>query len=80
MTTQSTIRILKLPEVMRMTALSRSAIYGKADPKSHLYDPDFPRLIKLTAKSSGWVESEVNEWLLKRIEQRNQQHNQRKAA
>lgn len=79
MTTQ-TIRILKLPEVMRMTALSRSAIYAKANPKSHLYDPEFPTLIKLSAKSSGWVESEINEWLLKRIEQRNQQHQTRKAA
>lgn len=74
------VTMLRLPDVMARTGLSRAAIYAKANPKNALYDETFPRVVKLGGKASDWVESEINEWLLKRIEQRNQQHQTRKAA
>ncbi|WP_411569287.1 helix-turn-helix transcriptional regulator [Shewanella sp. SM87] len=31
---------------------------------------DFPKAVKLGSRSVAWVESEVQEWILERIEQR----------
>jgi len=56
--------ILRLPEVQNKTGLSRSTIY---DLISH---GEFPKQIKLTSRSSGWVESEVSAWLDVRIAER----------
>ena len=53
--------ILKLPAVKQRTAKSRSAIY-KA-----VADGSFPRPIKLGPKSIGWIESEIEGWILQRI-------------
>ena len=49
--------ILRLPEVIKITGLSRSAIYDQ------IAAGRFPKQIKLTSRSSGWVESEVSSWL-----------------
>lgn len=51
------ISVLRLPEVERRTGLTRPTIYRKAK------DGSFPRPIRLGGNSSGWVESEVNDWL-----------------
>jgi len=58
------INILKLPEVQKMCGISRSLIYSKlSDPAEN-----FPRPIKLGARSIGFVESEIQTWLSKKIE------------
>lgn len=49
--------ILRLPEVKGKTGLSRSTIYlwikaGK-----------FPKQLKLGARSSGWIESDIDKWI-----------------
>lgn len=56
--------IIRLPEVMHKTGLSRSSIYKMIE------DKQFPRQIRLGARSVGWVNSEVDDWLLQRIQQR----------
>jgi prophage regulatory protein len=53
-------RIIKLPEVLRKTGLGRSLILKLSGIG------EFPRKIKLTAKSIGWLESEVDEWIEER--------------
>ena len=53
----SSDRIIKLPEVMTMTGLSRSSIY------SLIKKGDFPAQIKLSIRSSGWFWKEINGWL-----------------
>ncbi|MDR2884319.1 MAG: AlpA family transcriptional regulator [Deferribacteraceae bacterium] len=55
------MRILKLPEVIAITALSRSSIYAKAK------DGTFPMPVKLSERSVGWLEHEIVEWLEKRV-------------
>ena len=55
------MKILRLPEVMVMTGLSKSTIYlwiGKEK---------FPAHISLGARSIGWIEQEVEEWIESRI-------------
>ncbi len=54
-------QILKLPEVIKATGLARSTIY-KLISENH-----FPKQIKLTNFSSGWLQSEVDNWINERI-------------
>jgi prophage regulatory protein len=51
----------KIPKVMEQTGLSRSHLYALAQKG------EFPRPVKLTERSSAWVESEVQEWIDSRI-------------
>ena len=57
------IRMLRLPEVVRRTALSRSQIYRLIDLGT------FPRQVALGERTAGWIEEEVDGWLRDRIEQ-----------
>ena len=56
-------RIIRLPEVMSNTGLKRSTIYKLMAMKS------FPIQVSLGAKSVGWVESDIEEWIQTRIAQ-----------
>lgn len=58
------MKILRLPQVMNKTGLARSTIYKLIDSGS------FPRPIPLMKRTVGWLESEVEEWILKRISAR----------
>lgn len=54
-------KIMKRPEVESITGLSRSSIYEKMDKGA------FPKPIKLSERSVGWLEHEVQEWLKNRV-------------
>ncbi|MGK2829194.1 helix-turn-helix transcriptional regulator [Ralstonia pseudosolanacearum] len=49
-------RIIRMPEVVQMVGLGKTAIYGR------IKDHTFPAPIKL-GRASGWVESEVQQWV-----------------
>jgi len=53
-------RIIRITEVMAMTGLSRSGIYATIE------EGTFPAQLKLSVRSSGWLESEVIAWRDKR--------------
>lgn len=55
------IRILRLPDVLQRTGLSRSQIYRLVTLGS------FPTQIQLGDRASGWIEAEVEKWLQDRI-------------
>ena len=57
-------KIIKLPEVKTITTFSRSTIYRL------IAQGKFPRQIKLSERSSGWVEQEVMDYLDSCIEKR----------
>lgn len=54
-------RILRLPEVSKITGLARPTIYWQV--RRGL----FPRQIQLGPKSVGWLESDIQAWLNERI-------------
>jgi len=56
--------ILKINEVVKKCHMSRATIYKKAK------EGTFPKPIKLSERSSGWIESEINEWIENRIKER----------
>jgi len=56
------LRILRLPEVKGRTGLPRSSIYAK------ISEDRFPKSISLGGgRSRGWIESEIDEWILEQI-------------
>jgi prophage regulatory protein len=59
---QSQHRLVRLDEVRRRTGLGRSDIYGKIKKKK------FPAPIKLGERASGWIESEIDDWINTRIQ------------
>ena len=54
-------RILKRDSVESITGLSRSSIYAKID------NGTFPKAIKLSERSVGWLEHEIRQWIESRI-------------
>jgi prophage regulatory protein len=55
--------ILRLPAVKARTGLSRSTIYLR------VADGTFPHPVSLGARAVGWVESEIEEWISRKIRQ-----------
>jgi prophage regulatory protein len=53
--------ILRLPDVKARTGLSRSTIYLQVSCGS------FPRPITLGARAVGWAESDVEDWISRKI-------------
>ena len=58
------VRLIRLNEVIKVTGLSRSTIY------SYIADNLFPRAVPLGERAVAWVESEVNDWVIARVEER----------
>ena len=64
----STLKILRLKQVIAITGLPRSTLYLRISERC------FPRQIKLGGKKAvGWIESDINDWIEDRIsESRNE--------
>ncbi|MEZ8727102.1 AlpA family phage regulatory protein [Vibrio cyclitrophicus] len=56
------MRFLKLQQVMDKTTLCRSSIYNliKAD--------DFPKSVVVMGKRKAWLESDIEGWMMSKIE------------
>lgn len=62
---RSGVVILRLKQVQRKTSLSRSAIYEKISLG------DFPAPIRLgVGRAVGWIESEIDGWLMAKVAER----------
>jgi len=58
------MRLIRLKEVMRLTGLARSTVYKV------MKEGGFPASVALRGKAVAWVESEVQEWILARLRER----------
>lgn len=58
----TTPRILRLPAVIELTGLKRSTLLKK------VAKGQFPRQIKLGERASGFIASEVHDWIQARID------------
>ena len=54
--------ILRLPEVIRQTGLSRSSIYLRITNK------EFPKPISLGGRAVGWLQEDIDSWVVYKIE------------
>jgi len=55
-------KILRLPQVINRTGLSRSSIYLR------MANNDFPLSISLGGRSVGWLEKDIDDWLDEKIQ------------
>ncbi len=55
------VRMLRIGDVTKKTALSRSQIYRLIALKA------FPTQIHLGERAAGWIEDEIDHWLLDQI-------------
>jgi prophage regulatory protein len=55
------LKFIRLGEVLSRIPLSRSAIYSKISAG------EFPKPVSLSSQSVGWIESEVQAWMEKRV-------------
>ena len=62
-------RFIRLDEVMRLTALSETSIYRQM--KAGV----FPQNISISANAKAWLESEVQQWINGKINQRTHKAN-----
>ena len=57
-------KIVKINAVKQQTHLSVASIYRLAK------QGDFPKPIKLGVKASGWLQSEIDDWIQSRLNDR----------
>ena len=57
-----TLRILRFPEVVMKTGLSKSAIYGR------IRSQEFPAPVPLGDRAVGFLSHEIDDWLEKLIQ------------
>ena len=58
------MRFLRLKKVIEITGLSRSSIY------KNITEGQFPRSVSLGGRSVAWLDSEVEKWVMERVEAR----------
>lgn len=58
------MKIIRLKEVIDSTGLARSTIY------KYIGEGTFPKPVSLGDRCVGWVNNEVHDWILARIEER----------
>lgn len=56
-------KIINRKQVCEKCNRSRSGIYYMVKPGSPMFDPTFPRPVKIGARSIGWIESEIDDWI-----------------
>jgi prophage regulatory protein len=61
---QEKLSILRRKQVEKRTGLSRSTIYLR------IQEGTFPKPVSLGARTVGWIENEIQEWLAARIDSR----------
>lgn len=59
------MRLIRLKEVMRVTGLARSTVY------KYIAEESFPKPVSLGERSVGWVDDEVQDWIMAKVEERN---------
>ena len=55
-------RMMRLPEVKKITGLSRSTIYFRIAAGT------FPKQVPLGGRAVGWLENEIQEWVERQIQ------------
>lgn len=62
----STMKILRIRDICQKIGIGRSTVYDWINPKSPRYDASFPKRLRLGKQSVGWLESEIDDWILQR--------------
>jgi prophage regulatory protein len=66
---QAACRLIRLPQIIEITGMKKASIY------LWMKEGRFPKPIRIGARSVGWVEKEVGDWVRERINARDAQMN-----
>lgn len=58
------MQFIRLPQVIEKTGLARATIY------KYMANSSFPKQLALGGGNVAWLESEIHEWMLAKIEER----------
>ena len=58
------MRLMKLKDVMHTTGLARSTVY------KYISDGNFPKPVSLGERNVAWLQSEIEDWIWDKVEQR----------
>lgn len=61
------IRLIRIKEVTSRIGIGRSTVYDWMDSKSPRFDQTFPKPIKIGPNSVAWLEQDINEWIMMRV-------------
>ncbi|MBV7480278.1 AlpA family transcriptional regulator [Pseudomonas sp. PDM31] len=61
------MKIIRLNQVQDVTGLGRSTVY------KYIAEGSFPKPISLGDRCVGWLESEIHDWILARVAERDLQ-------
>ena len=64
------MKVLRIRDLVERLGISRSSIYDKMNPSSSRYDDSFPKSILIGVKARGWLEEEIDQWLMAKLEVR----------
>ncbi|MCD6615602.1 helix-turn-helix transcriptional regulator [Aeromonas veronii] len=67
MTNHRPVRVLRLKDVLYKLNIARSTQYDWMNERSPRYSPTFPKRVKIGQHSVGWLESEIDDWILSRF-------------
>lgn len=59
------MRLIKIKAVMEMTGLCRSSVYQL------ITENEFPKQVMLGVRSVAWVEKEIEDWIISKVNDRN---------
>lgn len=62
------IRVLRLDATANKLGVSKSKLYEMMNPKSPRFEDTFPKKVRIGANSVGWLEHEIDNWVLSRQE------------
>lgn len=69
------MKLLRPKEVIEKLGISKSTFYDWQNKKSKSrYKPDFPKPVNLGINSVGYLESEIDEFIVKLLEQRDAEY------
>lgn len=64
-------RIIRRKEAIQLFGVSKSTFHEWQNPHSKYYKPDFPKKINLGINSVGYLQSEIEDYIIKLSEYRN---------
>lgn len=57
--------IQRAEAVAKAFGVSKSTVWNWCNPKSRHYRPDFPKPFKVSANATGWLASEISDYIAK---------------
>lgn len=67
--------ILRVKQVAEKIGVSVATVWNKTNSKHRLYDATFPRPFKISANATGWLASEIDDYIGKLAAKREEQAN-----